>query len=74
MKQNQHITPHPDGGWQVKKGGAQRATKITSTQREAIEIAREIAIIQECETVIHGRNGQIREKNSYGNDPSNTPG
>ena len=26
-KKNIHVTPHKDGGWQVKKGGAGRATK-----------------------------------------------
>jgi len=35
----------------------------------AIERAREIARHQESELFIHRRNGQIRERNSYGNDP-----
>ncbi len=38
------------------------------TQKEAIEIARQIAINQQSELVIHGTNGRIREKNSYGSD------
>lgn len=25
-KTSMHITPHPDGGWQGKKGGAERAS------------------------------------------------
>lgn len=66
---NQHVTPHPDGGWQVKGAGNQRATVRTDTQREAVQIAREIAKNQQSEMIIHGENGRIREKNSYGNDP-----
>lgn len=65
---NQHVVPHPDG-WAVKSEGAERATKVVSTQQEAIEIARQIAVNQQSEMLIHGTNGQIREKNSYGNDP-----
>ena len=35
MGKNQHVTPHPQGGWQVKGAGNQRATVRTSTQAEA---------------------------------------
>ncbi|KAI9132597.1 DUF2188 domain-containing protein [Acaryochloris sp. CCMEE 5410] len=65
---NQHIVPHSEG-WAVKSEGASRATKVTSTQQEAINIGREIAQNQASELLIHGKNGQIRERNSYGNDP-----
>ena len=41
----------------------------TDTQAEAIQRAREIARNQESELFIHGRNGKIRERDSYGNDP-----
>lgn len=69
MRKNQHVTPHPDGGWQVKGAGNSKATIRTETQAEAIAIAREIARNQESELFIHGMNGQIRERDSYGNDP-----
>lgn len=69
MSKNQHVTPHPEGGWQVKGAGNSRATERTSTQSEAIKIARDIAINQKSEVVIHRPNGQIRDKDSYGNDP-----
>ena len=69
MGKNQHVTPHRDGGWQVKGAGNTRATKRTTTQAEAAAIARQIAINQKSECVVHGRNGQIRAKDSYGNDP-----
>ena len=69
MGKNQHVTPHPQGGWQVKGANNQRATVRVSTQAEGITIAREIAKNQKSEVVIHRPNGQIRDKNSYGNDP-----
>jgi len=68
MGRNQHVTPHENGGWQVKGENNLRATVRTQTQAEAIAIAREIARKQESELFIHGRNGQIRERDSYGND------
>ena len=40
MGKNQHVTPHPKGGWQVKGAGNTRATVRTSTQKEAADIAR----------------------------------
>jgi hypothetical protein len=67
MGKNQHVVKHPDG-WAVKGAGNEKATKVVDTQSEAIDIARDIAKNQESEMLIHGRNGQIREKNSYGKD------
>lgn len=69
MGKAQHVTKHIAGGWQVKGAGNSRATKITSTQAEAIAIARSIALNQKSEVVIHRKDGKIRDKNSYGNDP-----
>lgn len=67
-KKNQHVVPRGND-WAVKRGGADRATTIVPTQREAIEIAREIAKNNNSELLIHGRDGRIRERDSYGNDP-----
>lgn len=67
MGKNQHVVKHPDG-WAVKGAGNTKATKVVKTQLEAVNYAREIAMNQRSEMLIHGRNGQIREKNSYGPD------
>jgi hypothetical protein len=67
-KKNQHVVPHEDG-WAVRGEGNQRVTSIHPTQREAIEAGRDIARNQESELFIHGENGQIRERNTYGHDP-----
>ena len=39
-----------------------------ATQKETIDVAREISRNQGTELFIHGKNGQIREKDSHGND------
>lgn len=67
-KKNQHVVPH-GSDWAVKGAGNSKATSIHSTQQEAINRGREIAQNQKSELLIHGENGRIREKNSYGNDP-----
>lgn len=67
-KKNQHVVPHVDG-WAVKGAGNQKATSVHQTQREAIETARDIARNQRSEMLIHGENGRIRERNTYGDDP-----
>lgn len=68
MGKNQHVVPHPEG-WAVKGEGNSKLTKITGTQQGAISYAREIAKNQESELLIHGKDGKIRDRDSYGNDP-----
>jgi uncharacterized protein YdaT len=65
---NQHVVPHR-GGWAVKGAGNQRASSVHRTQRQAIEVAREIARNKQSELVIHRKDGRIRDKDSHGNDP-----
>jgi len=67
-RKNQHVVPHAQG-WAVKGANNQKVTSVHSTQTEARVAAREIAINQKSEVVIHRPNGQIRDKDSYGNDP-----
>ena len=66
-KKNQHVVPKGDN-WAVIGAGNSKVTKIVSTQTEAIKIARDIALNQGSELLIHRPNGQIREKNTYGTD------
>lgn len=67
-KKGQHVVPS-GGGWSVKKAGASRATSTHSTQADAINAATRIARNQQTEVYVHGRDGRIRERNSYGKDP-----
>lgn len=68
MGTNQHVTKK-NGEWRVIGEGNSRATKKFATQKVAIDYGRKVAINQQAELVIHGVNGRIRDKDSYGNDP-----
>jgi hypothetical protein len=65
---NQHVVPN-NGQWAVRPEGGSRVTARTDTQAEAIRIAREISQNQGSELFVHGRNGQIRSRDSHGHDP-----
>lgn len=67
-KKGQHVVPSTSG-WSVMKAGASKASSTHATQHEAIAAATTIARNQRTELFIHGRDGRIRERNSYGNDP-----
>lgn len=67
-KTNVHVVKHAEG-WAVKKEGSDRASRVTDTQKEAIQVGREFAKKEKAELVIHGENGKIRQKDSFGNDP-----
>lgn len=69
QKRDVHITPHPSGRWQVKIAGNEQASRILPTQQLAIQLGRARAKLEQSELVIHGRDGRIRQKDSYGNDP-----
>ena len=68
VKKNQHVVHH-SSGWAVRGAGNERATSVHGTQREAISVARQAAIRQGSEMLIHGEDGRIRERNTYGRDP-----
>lgn len=63
----QHVVLR-DGRWAVRKAGAGRVTRRFDTQREAIDAARELARNQKTELYIHGKDGRIRQRDSYGKD------
>ncbi len=67
-KKGQHVVPSA-AGWTVRKTGASRASSTHATQHEAVAAATRIARNQRTEVYIHGRDGRIRERNSYGQDP-----
>ena len=67
-KKDYHVVPQGEG-WALKREGAQRASSLHSTQADAIAAGKELAKQQQTELVIHRPNGQIRDSDSYGNDP-----
>jgi hypothetical protein len=70
---NQHVVPH-QGKWAVRPEGAPEPTAIHETQAAAIAEAREIARREKSELLVHGRDGQIQFRDSYGHDPRHRPG
>lgn len=67
-KKNQHVVPN-ESGWGIKGEGNSRLTKILPTKNEALEVARTIAKNQGVELFIHGKDGKIQDRDSYGIDP-----
>lgn len=69
MGKNIHVVKSKNGeGWSVKTENSQKSYRNVDTQKEAIEIGKTVAKNNCSELLIHGKDGKIREKNSYGND------
>lgn len=68
-KVSKHVVPSPSGGWAVKNSGSSRASKTFGTQAEAVKYGRDVAKKGGSELYVHGRDGTIKNKNSYGRDP-----
>jgi hypothetical protein len=64
-----HVVPNPDGGWDNKKGGGERASSHHDTKQDTIDRAREQSRREGSELVIHGKDGKIQSKDSHGHDP-----
>jgi hypothetical protein len=66
-----HVVP-VGGRWALEVDGQPR--DLFSTQNEAITRGRTLAKQEQGELVIHGKDGQVPEKDSHGNDPRDLPG
>ncbi|MBC7451250.1 MAG: DUF2188 domain-containing protein [Cytophagales bacterium] len=69
-KKTHHVVHNPDGGWDVKKGGSEKASNHFDKKTDAIDKGREISQNQGSEFYIHGKDGKIQSKDSHGNDPN----
>ena len=70
MSRDTHrVMPHEDG-WQVKRDGGERASRVTGTKAEAETLGRTISRNQETELQVHGRDGRIQRSDSHGRDPN----
>lgn len=56
------VSPHPDGGWQVKKANAQKALKKFKTKAEAEAYAKQVAANQGTSVVRQKKDGKIQKK------------
>ena len=69
---NLHVVPSATqpGKFVVKEAGNPKPITRPSTQGNSIEKAIPIAKQNHSEVVTHGRDGKIRDSDSYGNDPN----
>jgi len=63
------VLPNPNGGWDVKKSGAEKASRHFDKKDDAVNAGRKISQNQKTELIIKGKNGQIQNRDSHGNDP-----
>ena len=68
-KKSHHVVPDPNGGWNVKKGGSNRASKHFDKKTDAVNWGRDVSKNQRSEFVIHKKDGTIQQKDSHGFDP-----
>ena len=68
-RSSHHVVHNPNGGWDVKRSGAQRSSGHFATKEQAVNAGRQISRNQGTEFVIHGMNGRIQSADSHGNDP-----
>jgi hypothetical protein len=65
-----HTVPSDSGWINTREGSSKRLGDAHRTQAEAVRAGRERARAANVEHLIHGRDGKIRSRNSYGNDPA----
>ena len=65
-----HVVPNAAGGWDVKRGGAGRASGHFDTKQQAVDQGRQISRNQGTELSVHNQGGRISQSDSHGRDPS----
>ena len=69
-RETHHVVPNKEkGGWDIKKGGVEKAIKHTERKQEAVDIARKISQNQKTELVIQKKDGTFQKSDSHGGDP-----
>lgn len=69
-KRDYHVVPNSEGGWDVKREGADRASGHFDRKSDAMERGRDLARNNKTELVEHGKDGRIQDSDSYGSDPN----
>ena len=68
-----HVVPEGQK-WRVEVEGQAGPSGTHNTQDAAWDQARRIAEQNHSEALLHGRDGKIRERNTYSADPARTRG
>lgn len=74
MPDNYWTHPRSDGKWGSKKEGASRDSRVFETQKDAWDYSRSQAKEGQGEAYLQNKQGQIRERNTYGHDPRDIKG
>jgi hypothetical protein len=61
-----HVVKNPDRGWDARKGS--RVLSTSRTQASAIKKGKARAVRDRVDLVVHGRDGKIRSKDTYGKE------
>ncbi|MGO4416633.1 DUF2188 domain-containing protein [Cupriavidus sp. KB_39] len=73
MAKDVHVVP-ADNGWAVELASSPADRQLFDTQEAAIASGTALARQNQVELFVYGRDGRIRERNSFGHDPRNIPG
>jgi hypothetical protein len=69
-RQKYDVSHRPDGNWEVKQQGAERASGVFERKADAVERGRELArAAQRGQLFIRGTDGRIQTEHTYGDDP-----
>lgn len=69
-----HITK-TERGWELRKQGATRPSKVAATQEDILRIAADFLQSRSATVAIHRADGSLQEERSYPEpDESNSPG
>lgn len=73
--ENYHVNK-TEGGWELIKEGAQRASKTASTKAEMVSLAGEFLAGKTASLKIHKQDGTLEEERTYPRsaDPARTEG
>jgi hypothetical protein len=69
MRGDYETAPAGKGEWKVQQHGGRRAVKMHARQSDAWKQTKDLARSAGTEALLKNRGGEIRERNSYGNDP-----
>ena len=67
MSQNVHVVPSGDG-WVVEIDG-EAASHRHPNRREAVEVGRRLAQANRVEYILHGPDGQVRQRDRFSREP-----
>ena len=65
MSKSQHVVPNRDGAWAVRRSGALRASRLFTTQQDALQYARQVAQKEGSGLYLHRGDGTVTVKETY---------